>query len=246
MTNYLSPVARPFPISLMGYDIRLSQSLLRAHPDLLSHLNILLQEDNAGEDIQVVEAPDLLLDVKAVEMDDEAGSFHLKLIWLDNPEVNSHIQNGTLGKVIEDFRERYGQSLESDKTVLLLNGTQVSMVGRRGIELEMCWREIQYPCLHRAVESVQDAAEVIHSYMHGLLKAIANPTQRERFEAYCNMLLVIPGMNPERVRLVTTRYPNMRVLWKALRALGPDLEAGRVQLNAALFDGASTSVPSTD
>ncbi|KAL0569602.1 hypothetical protein V5O48_012355 [Marasmius crinis-equi] len=106
----------------MGYNITLSQSLLHAHPTLLPQLQILLQENDAGEDIQVTEAPDLLPGMKVVELDDESGSFQLKIMWLDRPELDSHIGNGTLSRAIEDFRDRYGQTLESEKTVLLVDG----------------------------------------------------------------------------------------------------------------------------
>ncbi|KAL0566194.1 hypothetical protein V5O48_015826 [Marasmius crinis-equi] len=230
----------------MGYDIRVSQGLIHGHPALLPQLRLLLQEDDVDEDIQLIETPDLLPDVKVVELDDDSGSFQLKMIWLDNPELVSHVQKGTLSRLIEVFRDRYGQTLESHKTVLLLHDSQRSALSRQEIEVEMCWKEIQYPCLHRVVTSVQDAAGVIHSYMNGLLHAMANPTTRERFESYCNMLLAIPGLNPERVRMVTKRYTNMRALWKALKALGPDIEAGRVQLNAGLFTGDPTAAGPLD
>ncbi|KAL0563842.1 hypothetical protein V5O48_018220 [Marasmius crinis-equi] len=229
----------------MGYDIHLSDTLI-AHPALLAQLKLLFQENDAGEDIQVVEAPALFLGIKTVELDDDSGSYRISMVWLDAAEFDAHIRKNSLSRFIENFRDRYGQDSESHKTLLLLHGLEHSAISKREIDVEMFWREIQYPCLHRTVDSVQDAACVIHSYMHGLLKSIAHPSAREIFEAYYRMLLVIPGMNPERVELVMQCYRTMRSLWKALKALKPEIEAGCVQLNASLFTDGSTPSASMD
>ncbi|KAL0562414.1 hypothetical protein V5O48_019673, partial [Marasmius crinis-equi] len=128
-------------------------------------------DHQADEDIQLVEVPALLTGLKVVEIDNDSGAYgDVKMIWLERAELDRYIQNGTLSQAIEDFRHRYGQESDTQKTILLLHGIQQSALSELGYDVEMCWREIQYPCLHRAVESVQDAANVIGSYMHGLLR----------------------------------------------------------------------------
>ncbi|KAK1222326.1 hypothetical protein PQX77_014833 [Marasmius sp. AFHP31] len=221
----------------MSYTILVSPSLDRFHPHLLSQLKALLTPNDIDElDMAVCVSNPALPGIKSIEWQDD--SHLLGALWFEAGELAAHISQNTLLDYIQAFRARIDDvELSEDPLILLIvHGMQeVSDADRALIKVEMCRQEVQCRCLYRDVESVVEAASLVYTYMHALLKAIAHPTPRKVLKMFCAMLQVIPGMTSQRVDLVTHRHGSFQALSRAFERIERDVEAGRVILNEDLF-----------
>ncbi|KAL0569435.1 hypothetical protein V5O48_012523, partial [Marasmius crinis-equi] len=240
------------PPLTMPYDILLSDNLLSGHPTLLPQLQRLFTEDDCGEDINIAsDGPPLIPGAKVVRW---TGDFDLKgdrtplmLVWLDLPQIIHGVRHNTLCELLDSIQERYNHQESSQRMLLFAHGTEdLPEDLHQAFTVEMCRLDVHFPCVHRMVETVSDAATCMHVYTQGLLKMIASPTRREVFAMYRAMLMAVPLMTPERVDLVTGRYRNMRALYSALKRLESDFFAGRLALTSAIFSEDEPAFDSED
>ncbi|KAL0569081.1 hypothetical protein V5O48_012883 [Marasmius crinis-equi] len=221
----------------MGYNILFSDALSNQYPTLESCLNGLLKADRATEDVEVLIVPAFTPGLKTVQWrySSELTGGMLTALCMEGDELLTHISNDALTKTVQEFRKAADEEDQAQRTVLLVLHPGNDSADRRKIDEEMCRRELQFPCLHRVAQSVDKAAYIIHTYTRGLWKVIANPTPEEVFDMYRSMLAVIPGMNPDRVALVTGRFRSMRSLHNAFRQMDNELASGVLALNESLF-----------
>ncbi|KAL0067310.1 hypothetical protein AAF712_005536 [Marasmius tenuissimus] len=224
---------------MMVYKIYISENITLDHPSLIPRLDALFATRSLEEDVTIATAIPLLPGVRSVEWDDESRSLRaeLKLLWIDGAELEEHINDATLGRFIERFREAYLQNGPSERTLLLIYRPRPAR--RMEIEIEMCQRVLQSSCLYRIVETPDEVADVIFSYMCGFWQMIANPTAVELREDFRRMLLVLPSMTPERADLVTARFSCWRHLMEAFEELEPQVQTGPALLNSSLFSASA-------
>ncbi|KAL0562916.1 hypothetical protein V5O48_019162, partial [Marasmius crinis-equi] len=158
----------------MGYEILLSNALVHAHASLPAKLNKLFTSMPNKEDISIAQVPSLLSGVKSVQWNDDFGLLEGKLtaIWLDATELNARVQNNTLVTLIEQFRDVSQQTEPSQRTLLLIYGD--TSANEEASDIELCRVQVHYPCLHRNVDSLDDAALTIYLFMHGTLFVLAS------------------------------------------------------------------------
>ncbi|KAL0578173.1 hypothetical protein V5O48_003804 [Marasmius crinis-equi] len=198
----------------MGYNILLSDALSDKYPSLLPKLKALFNDNSAGEDVEVSTAPTFTSHAKAVQW---ADNFDVKgqaftALWLDMDDLAIHLRDGTLSKFLDDFRCSQNLDDSATQTLLLVYApSSTTTPAKYQIDVEMCRRELQFPCLHRMAESLDHAAYILHTYTH--------------------------GMTPDRIHLVTRRYRNWKALRQGMKQIKPDVQAGNITLNSSLFSG---------
>ncbi|KAL0573489.1 hypothetical protein V5O48_008466 [Marasmius crinis-equi] len=223
----------------MGYTIHISDTLTQHHPTLLPKVRALFSAEDVGEDIDVVESASKIDGVEAVEyMDDfDVIAGQLCILWVDAQELLTRIKQKTLTHLLNHFRRCHDQTYANQKTLIVAYGLEDSSPIKTAVEIEMCRYQVQYPVLYTSAVDLDAAAFVIYVFMHGLWKAIANPTPEEKLAIYRGILLQIPTMNEERVGLVTSRFTNYRSLHEYFKEVEPDIERGVKTLNSSLFAG---------
>ncbi|KAL0573346.1 hypothetical protein V5O48_008610 [Marasmius crinis-equi] len=224
----------------MADNIFLSKALFDKYPDLSPKLVALFDINSAGEDVEISVGSTFADSVKTVQWssytDNERQVF--SALWLDTEDLAIHFRDCTLTKLITDFRRSQDLEDSAQPTLLLVHAhPDFAIPDRSQVDVEMARRDLQFHCVHRFADTLDQAAYIIYVYTRGLWKMIANPTPEEVFRDYSAMLSVIPGMTPDRVLLVTSQYRNWRSLREALKRIKSHVEAGSIVLNSSLFSG---------
>ncbi|KAJ8090499.1 hypothetical protein PM082_002387 [Marasmius tenuissimus] len=229
--------------SIMALEVVLATQLTRDYPAIVGALESKLESITSPESDFVVYATlSALRSFKTITWKGVHGL--AALLWLDASEALPYLTNiDSLSHLIDSFRLVHGQIHPYDRTWIIIyrlhddHATPVSSARSTLEELQET-----HNTRHHFVNDLDEAAAVVVAATRDLLFQIANPTLEQQADEFKRMLLVIPGMDDDRVEIVCSRYPSLGALWRAFGSLEQDIQAGRVSLNASLFSD-STPMP---
>ncbi|KAL0570593.1 hypothetical protein V5O48_011360 [Marasmius crinis-equi] len=217
-------------------EVNFSQSLLRRYPSLQQILESLNNTTpDSGDDrydFEVFSCAGPLPPFKTVSWSAVHGLG--AVLWLDDFEAIAHGRSSdTLSDLIIAFRAAHGQKHAYDQTWIILHNPAPSTAETF---LDVV-KTIEYPpnLSLTIAQTVEEAAAAIHSFTCTLADTIENPSPEMKMDTFRRMIMLIPGMNDARARLVTGRYRSFAELGKDLRGKQEEIESGRILLNTSLF-----------
>ncbi|KAL0057798.1 hypothetical protein AAF712_015541 [Marasmius tenuissimus] len=154
-------------------EIQLSRSLHQTHRGLKLALQALITERQMGELVKVTTGTDRLRRAKGISFLNIPGASladRTTLFWMDAIEATGLMTLGSLSDFVKMFRDSHGQSRPDQRTVLLIYSDHRSeaYLPSTVVDNTIARLEIEYPCIYRTANTVEDAAKVILNYMHAL------------------------------------------------------------------------------